>query len=93
MFDWIRPIPVVGVGIAIFFSAILVLNVLEKCGILETYPRKGFLPIISTPGTRFFIGILTLIYIFLIGLVFISSFLIVPFLIGLLVLIIIMIWG
>lgn len=93
MFDWIRPIPVVCVGIAIFFSSILALNILEKYGIVDAYPRKGFLPIISTPGTRFFIGILTLIYIFLIGLIFTPSFLIVPFLIGLLVLIIMMIWG
>lgn len=93
MLDWIRPIPVVCVGIAIFFSAILVLNLLEKYGIVEAYPRKGFLPIISTPGDRFFIGMLTLAYIFLIGLAFISSFSIIPFLIGLLVLIIIMIWG
>lgn len=93
MLDWIRPIPVVSVGIVILFSAILVLNLLEKYGILESYPRKGFLPIISTPGARFFIGILTLIYIFLIGLVFTSSFLIPTFLIGLLVLIIIIIWG
>jgi predicted small integral membrane protein len=93
MLDWIRPIPVVSVGIVILFSAILVLNLLEKYGILESYPRKGFLPIISTPGARFFIGILTLIYIFLIGLVFTPSFLIPTFLIGLLVLIIIIIWG
>ncbi|GAH47518.1 unnamed protein product [marine sediment metagenome] len=93
MFEWIRPIPAVWIGIAIFFSAILVLYVSEKCGILEVYPRKGFLPVISTPGLRLFVGILALIYIFLIGLVFISSFLIVPFVIGLLVLIIIMIWG
>jgi len=93
MLNWIRPIPVVSIGIAILFSAILVLNLLEKYGILESYPRKGFLPIISTPGTRLFIGILTLIYIFLIGLVFTPSFLIITFLIGLLVLIIIIIWG
>ncbi len=93
MFDWIHPIPVVCVGIAVLFSAILVLNLLEKYGIVDAYTRKGFLPIISTPGARFFIGILVLIYIFLIGLVSIPSFLIVPFLIGLLVLIIIMRWG
>lgn len=93
MFEWIRPIPAVWVGIAIFFSGILILYILEKCGVVDMSPRKGFLPIISTPGLRLFIGMLALIYIFLIGLIIIPSLTIASFLIGLTVLIIIMIWG
>lgn len=93
MFEWIRPLLVVWLGVAIFFSVVLVLYILEKFGILSVCPRKGFLFIPSTPGLRFFVGMLALIYIFLIGLVVTPSFLMAPFSIGVIVLIIIMIWG
>jgi predicted small integral membrane protein len=93
MFEWIRPLLVVWLGVAIFFSVVLVLYILEKFGILSVYPRKGFLSIPSTPGLRFFVGMLALIYIFLVGLVITPSFLMAPFSIGVIVLIIIMIWG
>jgi predicted small integral membrane protein len=93
MFEWIRPLLVVWLGIAVFFSVVLVLYILEKFEILSVYPRKGFLSIPSTPGLRFFVGMLALIYIFLIGLVVAPSFLIAIFSIGVIVLIIIMIWG
>jgi len=93
MLEWIRPIPVVFLGVGIFFSIILIMYVLEKCGIMDPCPRKGFLPLPSTPGLRFFVGVVALIYIYLIGLAVIPSHQLVTFSIGVIVVIIMMIWG
>jgi len=93
MFEWIRPIPRVFLGVGIFFASIVALYFLEKFEILDSYPRKGFLPVVSTPGLRFFVGVVVLIYIYLIGLAVVPSYQLVTFLIGIITLIIIMIWG
>lgn len=94
MFGWIRPIPIVWLGIAIFFGVIFLMYIAEKYGLfLDPSPRKGFLPLSTTPGTRFFIGLIVLIYIFLIGLVINPSSLLVNFFVGLLALALIMVWG
>ena len=93
MLEWIRPIPVVFLGVGIFSSIILIMYVLEKCGIMDPYPRKGFLPLSSTPGFRYFVGAIALFYIYLIGLAVIPSHHLVTFSIGVVVLLIVMIWG
>jgi predicted small integral membrane protein len=94
MWEWIHPIFGVFLGVGILFGIILTLYILEKTKILKTYPRRGFLHIPTSPGIRFFIGMLVLFYICLFALMLIPSFpIIVPFSIGAILLIIIFIWG
>ncbi|MEM4674840.1 MAG: DUF2160 family membrane protein [Nitrososphaerota archaeon] len=94
MFNWIRPIPIVWFGIAVFFGVIFFMYIAEKYGLLlDPSPRKGFLPLPTTPGTRFFLGLIVLIYIFLVGLVVNPSSLMTNFFIGLSAFAVIMLWG
>lgn len=80
---------------AIFFISLFV--VLTAMGIWQTIspsePRRGFLPLATTPGDRLFIGIISTIFIHLawIGLTDLSLWIVFP--IGVGWLIVVMIWG
>ncbi|MBP7342443.1 MAG: DUF2160 domain-containing protein [Smithellaceae bacterium] len=80
---------------AIFFTALFL--VLAAMTVWQTLapsvPRRGFLPLVTTPGTRLFIGIITAIFIHLawLGLTDLSLWIVFPFAVGWIVLV--MIWG
>jgi predicted small integral membrane protein len=92
MLTWIHAQWQVFVGLGIFLSvipAIAIYDVLRK-----PLPRRGFLPIESTPGVRFFIGALVFIYIILGWLLAIPELpIIIPFIGALILMIVIMVWG
>lgn len=85
---WTRPT-------AIFFIVLFV--ILAAMTIWQTLapspPRRGFLPLSTTPGTRFFLGILSAIFIHLawIGLTDLSLWIVFPFAVGWII--VVMIWG
>jgi predicted small integral membrane protein len=55
-----------GLTLGGLFAAIALMGIWD--GIAPSVPRKGFLPIRTTRGDRFFIGIISLIAVFLIWL-------------------------
>lgn len=80
---------------AIFF--IVIFLVLTAMTIWQTVspsvPRRGFLPLVTTPGTRLFLGIITAIFIHLawIGFTDLSLWIVFPFAVGWII--VVMIWG
>jgi predicted small integral membrane protein len=80
---------------AIFFISLFV--VLTAMGIWQTIspsePRRGFLPLATTPGDRLFIGIISTIFIHLAWIGFTDLSLWIMFPIGVGWLIVVMIWG
>jgi predicted small integral membrane protein len=92
MWTWIHAQWKVFVGLGIFVSfipAIAIYDVLRK-----PLPRRGFLPIDSTPGVRFFIGALVFIYLILGWLLVVPELpIIIPFVGAFILLVVIMVWG
>ena len=80
---------------AIFFSVIFL--ILAAMTVWQTLapsiPRRGFLPLVTTPGTRLFVGIITGIFIHLawIGLTDLSLWIVFPLAVGWIA--VVMIWG
>lgn len=80
---------------AIFFSVIFL--ILAAMTVWQTLapsiPRRGFLPLVTTPGTRLFVGIITAIFIHLawIGLTDLSLWIVFPFAVAWIA--VVMIWG
>jgi predicted small integral membrane protein len=92
MLNWIHAQWEVFAGLGIFIAFIPGIAVVNA--VFKLLPRKGFLPMVSTLGLRFFIGMMALIFINMFSLLLIPSFpLSVTFAVSVLVLILIMIWG
>lgn len=92
MFDWIHPVWQFWVGISVFISIIPIIAFINVHW--KLVPRKGFLPMETTLGVRFFIGMMAFIYIHLGWLLLIPTFsIVIPFVGSLALLVAIMIWG
>ncbi len=80
---------------AIFFSVIFLILVAMTIWqtVAPSAPRRGFLPLLTTPGTRLFVGLLGAAFIHLawIGLTDFSLWIIFPFALAWMV--VVMIWG
>lgn len=66
--DWMAWIPATGIFFALIFTALIVLAIWEQFS--PTIMRKGFLPIATTRGDRFFIGLLVTAFIHIAWLTF-----------------------
>lgn len=92
MFEWVHPVWQFWVGIGIFISIIPIIAFINVQWKLE--PRKGFLPMETTLGVRFFISTMAFIYIHLGWLLLVPTFsTIIPFVGCLILLVTIMKWG
>ncbi len=80
---------------AIFFTVLFLILVAMTIWqtVAPSVPRRGFLPIVTTPGTRLFVGIISAIFIHLawIGFTDLTLWVVFPFAVG--GIIIVMIWG
>jgi Predicted small integral membrane protein len=80
---------------AIFFIAIFL--VLTAMTIWQTLapsvPRRGFLPLVTTPGTRLFVGLICAAFIHLawLGFTDLTLWIVFPFAVGWII--VVMIWG
>jgi predicted small integral membrane protein len=92
MWNWIHAQWQVFAGLGVFLSAIPAIAVYDV--VKKPVPRKGFLGIESTPGVRFFIGVMAFIFIH-IGwmLILPGQPIVIPFAASLILLGAIMIWG
>jgi predicted small integral membrane protein len=92
MWDWIHAQWQVFLGVGIFIAAIPIIAVIDV--VWEPAPRKGFIPLESTLGLRFFIGMMALIFIHIGWLLIVPSLpIIIPFCASVILLFAIMIWG
>lgn len=92
MLDWVHPVWQFGLGMVIFVSFIPVIAFINVKWKLQ--PRRGFLPMESTLGVRFFIGMMALIYIHLLWLLIVPTFpIVIPFILSLALLFATMKWG
>jgi len=85
---WTKPTAIFFSGIFLIIAAMTVWQTLAP-----SIPRRGFLPLITTPGTRLFVGIITAIFVHLawIGLTDLSLWIVFPFAVGWIA--VVMIWG
>jgi predicted small integral membrane protein len=93
MAEWIYPQWQVFVGVAVLILSIVSIAVVEaKVG--HTFAQKGFLPMPTTLGLRFFIGVISFLLIhFLWLLLFPGTTILIAFLLGVGVLASVMRWG
>ena len=92
MLEWVHPVWQFGLGMAIFVSFIPIIAFINVKWKLQ--PRKGFLPMESTLGVRFFIGMMAFIYIHLLWLLIVPTFsIVIPFMLSLALLFATMKWG
>ncbi|HPL98106.1 MAG: DUF2160 domain-containing protein [Smithellaceae bacterium] len=80
---------------AIFFIVIFLILVAMTIwqSLAPSTPRRGFLPIVTTPGTRLFVGLLgtALIHLVWMGLTDLSLWIVFPF--ALIWMLVVMVWG
>lgn len=86
--EWTKPT-------AIFFLVIFLILVAMTIWqtLAPSIPRRGFLPLVTTPGTRLFVGLLSAAFIHLawIGLTDLALWIVFPF--AVIWMMIVMIWG
>lgn len=92
MWTWIHAQWQVFVGLGIFLAAIPAIAVYDL--VAKPVPRRGFLGLESTPGLRFFIGMLAFIFIHIGWMLVVPELpIVIPFVFSILLLFAIMIWG
>lgn len=92
MWTWIHAQWQVFAGLGVFLAAIPAIAVYDV--LKKPVPRKGFLGLESTPGLRFFIGMLALIFIHIGWMLIVPHLpIVIPFVMSVILLFAIMIWG
>jgi predicted small integral membrane protein len=85
---WTKPTATFFIALFLVLAAMTVWQTLAP-----SVPRRGLLPLVTTPGTRLFIGIITAIFIHLawLGFTDLSLWIVFPFAVG--CIFVVMIWG
>jgi predicted small integral membrane protein len=92
MWEWIHAQWQVFLGVGIFVVVIPIIAVIDV--VWELAPRRGFIPLESTLGLRYFIGMMALIFIHIAWLLIVPSLpIFIPFFAAVILLFVIMIWG
>jgi predicted small integral membrane protein len=92
MWTWIHAQWQVFAGLGVFLAAIPAIAVYDV--LKKPVPRKGFLGLESTPGLRFFIGMLAFIFIHIGWMLIVPHLpIVIPFVVSVILLFAIFIWG